>query len=323
MKNSNSLQELCSIHSVVGDTVGVIEYTKKRLQKMGIKASTTPYGLLVFGNLKNPHKMITAHIDEIGFQVLKKNDDGTFMISQSGHAYPSMLVNSHVYVQTKKGKVSGFIYPKKELGDYHVETFNDIFLDAMDPESVSVGDFGSYERIYMENKERIIATGLDNKISIQMIFEMIEENPELLKDNMFAFVTEEETTYDCIAGLSQLYPTEYAFVLDMIPVNQVAQKKLEVYPEMGKGPALLYSMHKYHLHPILKAQIDGMNVDFQKTFVSIDFPPEPQLTQQNGVTKGLNIMVPMNGWHSSGYSMIKKDYEEMKSLVKTLIKKIR
>jgi putative aminopeptidase FrvX len=266
--------------------------------------------------------MITAHIDEIGFQVLKKNDDGTFMISQSGHAYPSMLVNSHVYVQTKKGKVSGFIYPRKELGDYHAETFLDIFLDVMNPESVAVGDYGSYERIFMENDDRIIATGLDNKISIQMIFELIEKYPKLLKENMFAFVTEEETTYDCIAGLSRLYPTEYAFVLDMIPVNHVASAKLEIYPEMGKGPAVLYSMHKYHLHPRLKKQLDTMEQDYQKIFVSIDFAPEPQLTQQNGVTKGLNIMIPMNGWHSSGYTMYKKDYEGMKSFVKTLIETI-
>lgn len=323
MINTDSLKELCYTHSVVGDTLGVIEYAQKRLKKMKVTSETTPYGVLVFGNLKNPQKMITAHIDEIGFQVIKKNADGTFMISQSGHAYPPMLVNSHVYVQTKKGKVLGFIYPQKEMGDYAAETFHDIFLEVMEPDAVEIGDFGSYERIFMENDEKIIATALDNKISIQMIFEMIEENPELLKENMFAFVTEEETTYDCIAGLSKLYPVEYAFVLDMIPVNQNAQAKLEVYPEMGKGPAVLYAMHKYHVNPILKAQLDKLNLNYQKTFVSIDFPPEPQLTQQNGVTKGLNIMVPMNGWHSTGYTMLKKDYDEMKELVKTLIKKIK
>jgi putative aminopeptidase FrvX len=287
-----------------------------------VKSETTPYGILVFGNLKNPHKMITAHIDEVGFQVIKKNEDGTFMISQSGHASPTMLCNSHVYVQTSKGKVGGFIYPKKELGDYQANTFNEIFLDVMEPEKVEIGNFGSYQRIYMENDEKIISTALDNKMSVEMILEMVEEKPELLKENMFAFVTEEETTYDCINGLSHLYKPEYAFVLDMIPVNQVAEAKMEVYPEMGKGASLLYSMHKYHMHPKLKAQIEALQVPHQKVFVSIDFPPEPQLTQKNGVTKGLNIMIPMNGWHSAGYTMYKKDYDNMKDLVYTLVEKI-
>ncbi|CAN5117055.1 M42 family metallopeptidase [soil metagenome] len=317
--NLASLKELCNLHSVVGDTIDSIEAMKILLQKKGITSTITPFGLLVFGNLKNPKAMITAHIDEIGFQVIKKNENGSFLISQSGHAYPSMLVNSHVYVQTSKGKIPGFIYPQKELGDYKADTFFEIFLDTLDNDAINIGDFGSYQRVFHADDKKVIATALDNKISIQMILELVDENPSLLNDYMFAFVTEEETTYDCITGLAHYYNPPYAIVLDMVPANQIATHKLEIFGDVGKGPAVLYSMHKYHLHPEIKKKLDNSKLKFQKLFVSIDFPPEPQLAQRNGITKGINIMVPMHGWHSSAYTMMIEDYTQTKQLVADII----
>ncbi len=313
--NIQSLKSLCFTHSVAGDTEEIIDYLQKRLSELKIKSQITSYGVLVFGNLQNPKIMISAHADEIGFQVIKKNSDGTFMVNNSGHVTPVMLNNNHVYVKSDKGLVEGFFYSKKELGDNKPDHFTEIFLDTLDNDSINIGDFGSYSRVFNSKKDKVIATGLDNKTSVEMILELVEENQSLLKDILFAFVTEEETTYDCIAGLSSLYKPEYALVLDMLPVNQQSPTKAEAIPEMDKGPAILFSMHSYHLHPKLKKLVKKLKSKFQYAFLDIDFPPEPQIVQRNGITKGMNIFLPMLGWHNSCYTMKIKDYVKMKKLV--------
>jgi putative aminopeptidase FrvX len=231
-----------------------------------------------------------------------------------------MLNNSTVYVQTAKGKVAGMIYPKKELGDNKPDHFSEIFLDVIDHQKINIGDFGSYQREFYENGNKIIATGLDNKISVELILELILEYPQLLKTTMFALVTEEETTYDCIAGIADMYKPQYGIVLDMLPVNQISNHKVEILPEIGKGPSILMSMHKYFLHPIIREKLFKLTTPYQKVVVDINFPPEPQLLQRNGVTKGINVLLPMLGWHNRTYSMNKNDYAQMKKLVVELIK---
>ncbi|MBI3385023.1 hypothetical protein HY030_02420 [Candidatus Gottesmanbacteria bacterium] len=313
--NSQSLKYLCSFHSVSGNTAFVIAELSAMLKKLKIKPVITDYGLLVFGNLKNPKILISAHVDEVGFQVLKKNDDNTFLVGKSGHIDPVMLNNSPVYVQTKKGKISGTFYPKKELGDNKPEHFSEIILDTVDNKTIEIGDFGSYQREFWQKGDKIMATGLDNKVSVEMILELIQEFPRMLNSTMFSFVTEEETTYDCIAGLANLYKPQYGIVLDMMPVHQVSSTRVDVIPAVGKGPAILMAMHNYHLHPLIKEKLVKLKTNYQKIFVDIDFPPEPQNLQRNGVTKGINILLPMLGWHNHVYTMNTKDYLGIKKLI--------
>lgn len=317
----HSLNELINTHSVTGDTEGVINYLQNRLKNIGIKSEITDFGVLIFGNFKNPKTLISAHADEIGFQIVKQTPESTFLVRNSGHVNPTMLNNSVVYVETKKGKIYGSFYPKKELGDNNPTNFTEIFLDTVDNTAIQVGDFGSYNRTFFQDGDKIIATGLDNKISVQMILELVEEYPNFLQDTMFAFVTEEEAKYDCIAGIAHIYQPQYAIVLDMLPCNQTSSTKVESLPEVGKGPAILYAMGTYHLHPILRRILSEVKYPYHKTFVDIPFPPEPQILQRNGTTKAMNVFIPMLGWHNCVYTMDVNDYISTKHLILN-IKKI-
>lgn len=317
MKNINtrSLQNLCSVHSVVGDTTGIINYLQKELQKRKIKSQITDFGLLVFGNTKNPKTMMSAHVDEVGFQIVKRNENNTFLVKKAGHVDAVMLNNAPVYIQTAKSQIDGMFYPHKDLGDNKPDNYTEIFLDTMESDKISVGDFGSYKRQFFDNNEKIMATGLDNKMGAEMILELVDENPKLLKDVLFAFVTEEEITYDCIGGLSALYKPQYALVLDMMPNNQTSPNKVEVLPEFGKGPGIILAMHSYNLHPLIREKLKKVKTPYQNIIVDINFPPEPEAMQRNGVTKGINILLPMFGWHNSMYTMYKKDFLDMKKFV--------
>lgn len=313
-----SLEELCSTHSVSGDTLEIILYLQNRLQNLKIDSEISSFGVLLFGNRKNPKMMISAHADEVGFQVIKKNEDGTFLVNKSGHIDAIMLNNTAVYVKTQKGIIEGSFYPKKELGNNKPAHFTEIVLDTTDNNKVEIGDFGSYKRVFSSSKDKVIATALDNKIGVEAVLELVQEYPEMLKDTLFAFVTEEEITYDCIAGISQMYKPEYVLVLDMVPVNQVEQNKVQQIPAVGSGPAILYAMHSYKLNPLVKKQLETFSFPHQKAFLDIDFPPEPQIVQRNGVSKGINIFIPLLGWHSSVSTLYIEDFIKTKKLTAAL-----
>lgn len=314
----SALQELTKIHSVSGDTLRIIQYLQERLKKSRIETKITDFGVLVCGNLKNPKVMISAHVDDVGFQIVNQNIDGTFQVMKSGHVDAAMLNNTTVYVETKKGSIPGVILPKKELGNNNVQNFTDILLDTLNNKSVSIGDFGSYTHFFSQSEDKIIASGLDNRACIEILLEIIIENPQMLKNTLFAFVTEEENTYDCITGISNLYKPQYALVVDMLPVNQIDPTKVERIPSVGNGPAVLYSMHSYKLHPYIRESLKNIKMPYQMAFMDINFPPEPQMVQKNGITKGINIFLPMLGWHNAAYSMQITDAEKTKKFVTKL-----
>lgn len=314
------LKEFCSIHSVAGDTLEATNYFYTFLKRKKIPVKLTDYGVLTFGNIDKPKVLVSAHLDEVGFQIIGRNQDGTFNVNKSGHVSPDLLNNSPVYVQTQDSSVEGIFLPKLELGNNHPENFNQIFLDVLEPKNISIGDFGSYKRYYTASDSKVIATGLDNKISLLMIMELINQFPSLLEDVMFSFVTEEETTYNCIRGLTTLYKPEYALILDMCPVYQPSQNNLEVIPQIGGGGAILYAFNKYKLHPRLRKGImNQVKTPFQKCFLSVDFPPEVEIVEANGVTKAMNVFIPMRGWHNSSYSMNIEDYFSTKKLSSEII----
>ncbi|MCX8008464.1 MAG: hypothetical protein N3A54_02035 [Patescibacteria group bacterium] len=317
--NTDLLKKLCETHAVTGDTEEMITVLEKILKDFGIPLNRNGFGVLLCGNTKNPRFLLSAHCDEVGFQVVSKTERNTFLVRSIGHVSADLLANSIVYVVAGKGRIPGIFYPRKNLGETKVDALTDIELSVLDPSVVDIGDFGSYGRVFFENTDRIFAAGLDNKIGVFLLLEILKEHPELLHDALCAFVTEEETTYDCITGLGYQFNPEYALVFDMMPVHQTSHGKVEKIPCIGEGPGILWSMGKYTIHEDIRSKIETLSEKFTKVFIETDFPPEPQMMQKNGKTKGMNILIPMLGWHNAAYMMVKEDYKKTKSLTTSIL----
>lgn len=317
--NTKLLKKLCLLHSVVGDTQESVDVVKRYLKSIGVQSQQTGFGVLLCGNQKNPKALVSAHIDEVGFFVAKQNENKTFQIIKRGHVAPELIFNSKVYVSTKYGHIEGMVLAKTEMGAVP-KNYRELYLDTLQNNKISIGDYGGYQKSFKKHGNKIISGGLDNKACVAILLEIIEKNPLLLKNNLFAFVTEEEASYDCIAGLADSIKPEWALVLDMTPVDHKSQDKVENIPQIGKGPAVLLATGKYNIHPQVKKLLDQAKLPFQPAIVELDFPPESQIVQRNGTTKGVNILLPMNGWHTTSYVMDKRDYEGVKTFTQKLLK---
>lgn len=158
--------------------------------------------------------LLSAHYDEIGFQVQYITDSGLLCISPLGGLDLKVLLGQTVEIYTKFGNVLTGIVGKKPI---HVEDpsernnlslkTSDVLVDigVKDKDSakklVSIGDYGvlKSDPILDFGDNRLVGRGLDDKIGVYIltqIAEIIERgNKDCLNDYtiIYAFFPQEET----------------------------------------------------------------------------------------------------------------------------------
>lgn len=322
------LEKLCLSHGVTGDTEEIEAFLKNHLNQLGIQYNQLGYGVIVIGNLKNPQKMISAHIDEVGFQITKIDDDGKIRILPIGWIFANRLDHCVVYINTKNKKIRGLVLHQETLKTENLEHFGSMFIDVgansktdVEKMGIRVGQTGAYQREYWENNGTLIATGMDNRVSVFAMLTIIEENPNLLKDNLFAFVVDEEMMDHSANGLCHQYQPVLAVILDYCPVHQKAGDG-DVLGEVTKGPIITYRGGSHIIHKKAREFFDKkIKTPFQKIFLASTTVPslEPANFQNNGETIAVNICIPAYGYHGAAYSVRKIDLENYIKLIKEIL----
>lgn len=324
--NYQLLKDLCQVHSVTGDTQQIVKYLINYLKKNKIKFHQDSFGTILAGNLK-AKKMFAAHIDEVGFQVTKIEESGKIRVLPVGWVFANRLDHAVVYLDINGARKNGVILHEEILKEENIKSFNSLYLDLgyesrEEVESVGVkpGMTGSFQREFIENGKSIIAAGIDNKISVWTILALIEENRNVLKDNLFAFTTDEEMQDHSANGLCFKYQPDVVYVLDYCPIHE-SLGKAETLGESGKGSLVMYRGGQYILHPEIRDFFENkIKAKFQKGFLSSDTLPslEPNNFEDNGHTKAVNVCIPAFGYHGSAYSVRKVDIENFYELVQEL-----
>ncbi|MCX7928254.1 MAG: hypothetical protein N2558_01035 [Patescibacteria group bacterium] len=326
--NYNLLKKLCFAHAVTGDTDEIKTVLIEELKSRGIAFYKNGYGTIIFGNTKNPQKLIASHIDEVGFQITKIEENGKVRILPVGWIFANRLDHAIVYAQTQKGKVTGVILHEDELKTENLTSFNSLYLDVgvdtkdeVQKLGIQEGQTGSYKKEFIETEQNIIASSLDNKVSQFAVFEILDQNPEFLEENMFAFITDEEMQDQSANGICDSYKPDLAIVLDYCPIHQKVGNA-ESLGESGKGPLVMYRGGAHIIHEDIRNFFETkINLPFQKGFLSADtvHQLEPFNFQNNGHTKAVNVCVPAFGYHGAGYSLRKKDIYDFCKFLKEVI----
>lgn len=323
------LQDLCKIHAVTGDTKEIEDYLVEKLKALNIQPVQLGYGTIVFGNTQSPKKLISAHIDEVGFQVTKIEDNGKIRILPIGWVFANRLDHCIVYIKTDTTYVRGLVIHEEELKTENLTAFQSLFIDIgantkqeVIDKGIRVGQTGSFQKEYWENNGSILASSLDNKISVFIILDLIKNNPELLNDNLFSFVTDEEMFDHSANGLGAVFKPDLAVVLDYCPVHQRLGDGDQL-GEVNKGPVVMYRGGSYILHQDVRHYFDTkISSHFQKGFISSSTLPqlEPVNFQNNGYTKAVNVCLPAYAYHGSAYSIRRSDVEALRNLVGEILK---
>lgn len=316
LKNYKLLESLTSTHSVTGDTSEIIKFLMDFFEENSIEYFQDGFGTLYVGN-KNAKKLFAAHIDEVGFQVTNTEESGKVRILPIGCVDPESLNQELVYLNTKQGKSKTLILHDSDLKSDNKISFEDLYIKAEDTE---LGMTGTYDKVFIESSDSIIATSIDNKISVFVLLEQILSNKKLLEHNMFAFTTDEEMQDHSANGVCFNFKPDFAFVLDYIPNHQKIGQA-ENLGEKESGSLVMYRGGQYIIHPKMREFFETkIKTKFQKGFLSENTLPsiEPNNFENNGHTVAANVCITSLGYHGSAYMVSKKDIEDFETLVREI-----
>lgn len=323
------LKRLCFTHAVTGDTKLIRQLITLELDNRKIKYSVNGFGSIVFGNTNNPKKMFVAHMDEVGFQISNIEQNGKIRILPMGWVFANRLDHNIVYIQTDGEMLPGLVLHEESLKVENIQSMTSLYIDigcdsdeAVIKKGVRQGMTGSFQKEFYEFENSIIASSLDNKISIYTILTLIDANPEIMKENLFAFNCDEEMQDHSANGLGHQYHAPMVIVLDYCPIHQKTMNG-DVLGKSGDGAMVMYRGGYYVLHQDLRKYFDTkIKTTFQKGFLASETLPtlEPANYEDNGTTKAVNVCIQAYGYHGAAYSVRKKDIENYHNLLTEILK---
>lgn len=252
------LMEILETSSPSGCEMELISLLQTRMSNY-CKLTTDPIGNLYMYVSKAdyaPLIMITAHADEVGFQVTHIDKDGFVYFRAVASPDIQTIPGSHVVALTKNGKLFGVIGKKSSHvieGKERDKTPNiqDLWIDfgfESKEEAEQNIDCGDYITLYSaprisNNGKRIVSKALDNKVGVFILSEVIKRlDDKNLPLNIVGVATTQEELgcRGCIVAANRIKP-EMAFILDVGIATDIPNMPKQKYGtfEIGKGVGII------------------------------------------------------------------------------------
>lgn len=183
-----SIKLLCDLSNLPGCPSGehaVHNYLKERYAKIADEVLYDNLGgifAVKYSEDKNaPKLMLAGHLDEVGFMVIRIQENGMLEIRKLGGVWESAILCQRVYVHTKKEKIVGMISPinSQPLPGKPV-TINEVVVDIGASNKNEVESWGIYpgqlvtfatEAETMKNERMIIGKAWDDRVGCAMALE--------------------------------------------------------------------------------------------------------------------------------------------------------
>lgn len=196
-------EELTQLHGVSGYETAVADYIKEKLAPLADDITTDPNGsVIAYFKGTGEHKKrieLAAHTDEIGFQVIKIEEDGRIMFKELGCCWTFTTYQSRVRFRNGVvGVVASRIPPEKlSAGGYkrYTDCYIDIGLHSKEEvlKYVDVGDVACYEGPYTELAPGYItAKAIDDRVGCYMLLAAMMNVKKPKNDIYLAFTVQEE-----------------------------------------------------------------------------------------------------------------------------------
>jgi putative aminopeptidase len=258
--------QLTEVYGASGHEGAVREEVKKLLPEWARKKATTDAA----GNLvlqvgdgkrdeKTPRLMFVAHMDEIGYEVKKLEDDGRLQVEVLGGGYTQYFLGHVVLVHKKDGKSLGGVLELPEgwdkpgfewpSGPRSMDEPAHVYLGTRSKEEteklgIAAGDFVTIPKEYRPLLgTRANARSFDDRVGCAALIEAVKAlGPELPgRDVTFVWSTEEEVGLKGAAGFAEQAAKEgrvpdFVFAIDtFVSSDSPLESKRFADAELGKG----------------------------------------------------------------------------------------
>lgn len=309
-----TLEELCLIDAVSGNESRISRVLYDKLKNVGIDdIYIDKVGNLIcvsYGSEGKQKIMITAHVDEVGFQIVKKLDIRKYRIKSVGSVNARKIVGSEVTNSIVKGVIKS--ENNTELSSYD---YDKLYLET-DAE-VPIGEEFTFKAKYTDNSEFVMCKALDNRAGCFCVMEQMKRMNSHKSDIFYVFSVQEETSFrGCRVARSEIRPDIYINV-DTSPVDEMNSV------ELGKGVAIKisdgYILVNHDDVNRISSLASSHNINYQ--YEVNDFGlNESVITNEydNGCTV-IGLSIPCKDIHSDKTKVIKEDIQQTIDLLDELL----
>ena len=184
--------------------------------------------------------LLTAHIDEIGFQITDICNDGLLRIRKIGGINTAYLNGHTVNILTDHSIVKGTLVCKIDGENNTVPNIDAIYIDinASNGEEakkiIGIGDYVTFSPSFTSSNNVITSKSLDNRIGVFIISQIFSKLSGHLKNIqlMAAATTQEEIGLRGMALVAQETSPDICINFDVTDALQIGK---ECLPEINKG----------------------------------------------------------------------------------------
>ncbi len=225
--NFDVFRELTQLTGVSGYEREVREYIRKAVEPLADEITVDAIGDLIavkHGTLpdgKRKRMMLAAHMDEIGVQVIRINDDGTLMVKSMGCSWMYTTYQARVRFRSGLiGVVAARVRPNVLADDKFTNLFVDIGVTTKEEamKFVKVGDVACYVGEYSPLAgEYVVSKAVDNRVGCFMLMETMKKNPHPANDVYYVFTVQEEV--GCRGGIvaAERINPDFGIAVDVTP----------------------------------------------------------------------------------------------------------
>lgn len=182
--------------------------------------------------------MLAAHMDEIGVIVSHVDKNGFVRFASNGGVFGRYTLGARIRFMNGVTGVVGF--DKLEAVDQAPalsKMYIDVGATSRSNCPVKVGDFGAFERSYMEMGSRLVAKSLDDRSGVVVLIEALKSIKSTPHDLYFVFTTQEEVGVRGAGTATYSIDPEIGIAIDVTGTGDTPAS-LKMAMELGKGPCV-------------------------------------------------------------------------------------
>lgn len=317
-------EELTQLHGVSGYEKKVSAYIGKKLEPLADKMWVDANGNLIVykkGTSPDPKKLLfCAHMDEIGLQVTKINEDGTLFVKELGFWFMYTAYQSRVIFRNGTVGVMASRVPPDKLDK--TKFYVDIGVSTKEEAEklVEVGDVAAFMGSYQEIPgDCVIAKAIDNRVGCFMQIQALLENPTPANDVYMAFTVQEEVgTRGGYVVAHQVRP-DIGVAVDVTPSHD-RPEGMEGSNTVGKGVAIKisdnHSISDEGLVDTAVALCKEKEIPYQKDVIFQGGTDAGAITITGDGVKTIGFSVVTRYTHGQNCMVSKKDIEATVEMIK-------
>lgn len=196
---------------------------------------------------ENPLRvMVAAHMDEIGFMLVNKEEEGLFVFATVGGIDPRQLAGKSVWVGKKHvpgviGARPIHLTSKEERGRIIPVSDLRIDLGPAGADLANVGDWATFATAFRQVGPSLLGKALDDRLGVATLIQLVKHAPPNV-ELLAAFTVQEEVGLRGARVAGHALNPHLAFVVDSTPANDLPTwddtENTRYNARLGAGPAI-------------------------------------------------------------------------------------